>query len=82
MIPTEHTDPINSQILAVSEDLIAGFQAHPFELIAEKSGVPFDVVIERIKAMLEAGVIRRAKHCFPRNSLTALWWRGVCLRNT
>ena len=61
MIPTEHTDPINSQILAVSEDLIAGFQAHPFELIAEKSGVPFDVVIERIKAMLEAGVIRRVR---------------------
>ena len=61
MIPTEHSDPINAQILAISEDLIAGFQAHPFQLIAEKSGVPFDTVIERIKAMVEAGVIRRVR---------------------
>ncbi len=61
MIPTEHTDPINTQILAISEDLINGFHAHPFELIAEKSGVPFDVVITRIRAMLEAGVIRRVR---------------------
>ena len=61
MIPTEHSDPINAQILAISEDLIAGFQAHPFQIIAEKSGVPFDTVIERIKAMVEAGVIRRVR---------------------
>lgn len=61
MIPTEHTDPINAQILAVSEDLVVGFQAHPFEIIAEQSGVPFEVVIERIKAMLQAGVIRRVR---------------------
>ena len=61
MIPTEHTDPINAQILAVSEDLISGFQARPFEMIAEMSGVPFDTVIERVKAMLQAGVIRRVR---------------------
>jgi len=61
MIPTEHSDPINAQILAISEDLVAGFQSHPFQVIAEKSGVPFDTVIERIKAMLEAGVIRRVR---------------------
>jgi DNA-binding Lrp family transcriptional regulator len=61
MIPTEHSDPINSQILAVSEDLINGFHAQPFQLIAEKSGVPFETVISRIHAMLEAGVIRRVR---------------------
>ena len=39
-IPVEHTDPINAPILAISEDLIAGFQRQPFHVIAEKSGVP------------------------------------------
>jgi DNA-binding Lrp family transcriptional regulator len=60
-IPVEHSDPVNAQILAVSEDLIAGFHRQPFHLIAEKSGVPLDTVLERIRAMLEAGVVRRVR---------------------
>lgn len=60
-IPVEHSDPINAKILAVSEDLIAGFQRQPFHLIAEQSGVELPVVIERIRAMVEAGVIRRVR---------------------
>ena len=60
-IPVEHTDPVNSQILAISEDLISGFQRQPFHLIAEKSGVPLEIVIERIRAMVEAGVVRRVR---------------------
>ncbi|MFK7850793.1 MAG: Lrp/AsnC family transcriptional regulator [Akkermansiaceae bacterium] len=60
-IPTAVSDPTNAKILAVSEDLIAGFQREPFQLIAEKSGVPLDTVIERIRAMLEAGIIRRVR---------------------
>jgi len=60
-VPIEHTDPINAQILSISEDLIAGFQRQPFHLIAEKSGVPLDTVIERIRAMQEAGIIRRVR---------------------
>jgi DNA-binding Lrp family transcriptional regulator len=60
-IPTEHDDPINAQILGVSEDLVAGFQRDPFLVIAEESGVPLDTVLERIQAMLEAGVIRRVR---------------------
>jgi DNA-binding Lrp family transcriptional regulator len=60
-IPVEHSDPINAAILAISEDLIAGFQRYPFQLIAEKSGIPLDTVIERIRAMLEAGVVRRVR---------------------
>ena len=47
--PVEHDDPINAKILEISEDLISGFQRQPFHLIAEKSGVEIDVVIERIK---------------------------------
>lgn len=60
-IPVEHDDPVNTQILAVSEDLVEGFQRRPFQHIAEQSGVPFDTVVERIRAMLEAGVIRRVR---------------------
>ena len=60
-IPTEHDDPINAQILGVSEDLVAGFQRDPFLVIAEESGIPLDTVLERIQAMLEAGVIRRVR---------------------
>ncbi|MBN8457562.1 MAG: Lrp/AsnC family transcriptional regulator [Verrucomicrobia bacterium] len=61
MIPTEHTDPINAAILAVSEDLISGYHRLPFHVIAEKSGVPLETVLVRIRAMLEAGIIRRVR---------------------
>lgn len=60
-VPTEHDDPINTQILEVSEDLVEGFQRYPFQHIAEKSGVPIETVLERIRAMVEAGVIRRVR---------------------
>jgi DNA-binding Lrp family transcriptional regulator len=61
MIATEHDDPTNAQILAISEDRIEGFLRRPFQAIAEKSGVPFDEVVERVRAMLAAGVIRRVR---------------------
>jgi DNA-binding Lrp family transcriptional regulator len=60
-IPIDHTDPINAKILAVSEDKLAGFQERPFQTIAELSGVPFNTVVQRIRAMLKAGVIRRVR---------------------
>ncbi|MDF1824183.1 MAG: Lrp/AsnC family transcriptional regulator [Verrucomicrobiales bacterium] len=60
-IPVETDDPINTQILEVSEDLVSGFQRFPFQHIAEKSGVELDVVLTRIRAMQEAGVIRRTR---------------------
>jgi len=60
-VPVEHSDPINAKILAVSEDLISGFQRQPFHVIAEQSGVPVETVLERIRAMLEAGIIRRVR---------------------
>lgn len=60
-IPVEHDDPVNTQILSVSEDLVEGFQRYPFQHIAEKSGVPLETVLERIRAMVEAGVIRRVR---------------------
>ena len=60
-VPTEHDDPLNAQILSVSEDLVAGFQEKPFHIIAQQSDVPLETVLTRIRAMLEAGVIRRVR---------------------
>ncbi len=61
IVPVEHTDSVNARILAISEDLISGFHRHPFHVIAEKSGEPLPTVLERIRAMLDAGVIRRVR---------------------
>lgn len=61
MIPIEHSDPVNARILAISEDKIQGFVRHPFEQISQLSGVELPVVLERIRAMLEAGTIRRVR---------------------
>jgi hypothetical protein len=61
MLPVEHNDPINSKILAISEDKIEGFSREPFKEIAERSGVDAETVMERIAAMLHAGTIRRVR---------------------
>src|SRR5215470_14137132 len=61
MIDVEHTNAINSRILAVSEDRIQGFVREPFQEIARLSGVDESVVLERIRAMLAAGTIRRVR---------------------
>jgi DNA-binding Lrp family transcriptional regulator len=60
-IPVEISDPVNAAILAVSEDRIAGFNEEPFAEIATLSGYSEDVVHERLRAMLEAGTIRRIR---------------------
>jgi hypothetical protein len=60
-IATEVSDPVNVRILAVSEDRIAGFVEEPFAAIAAATELPEDVVIERLRAMLSAGVIRRIR---------------------
>ena len=60
-VPIETTDPVNAQILAVSEDQLSGFQPDPLGEIARQTGLSVAVVIERIRAMLEAGIIRRVR---------------------
>jgi DNA-binding Lrp family transcriptional regulator len=60
-IPTEITDPVNAAILAISEDRIAGFLEDPFTEIGRKANLPVETVLERLRAMLEAGVIRRIR---------------------
>ena len=59
--PIAHTDPVNARILAVSEDRIQGFVRDPFGAIAEQSGVGVETVMERIRAMLRGGTIRRVR---------------------
>src|SRR5712691_10026341 len=60
-LPIAHTDPVNAKILAISEDRIQGFVRDPFGTIAEQSGVDVETVMERIRAMLRAGTIRRVR---------------------
>jgi DNA-binding Lrp family transcriptional regulator len=59
--PIAHTDPLNAQILAVSEDRIQGFVRDPFGTIAQQAGLDVEVVMERIRAMLRGGTIRRVR---------------------
>ena len=61
MTATEHTDSVNSKILAVSEDQIQGFVREPFREIARLSGIDEGLVLDRIKGMLSAGTIRRVR---------------------
>src|SRR5262245_31015578 len=69
MSQIEHSDPVNAQILAVSEDKIAGFVREPFVTIAEKSGVALETVLARIRAMLTAGTIRRVRQTLVASNL-------------
>lgn len=58
---SEIADPVNARILAVSEDRIAGFLEDPFAEIARLSELPVETVLERLRAMLASGVIRRIR---------------------
>jgi DNA-binding Lrp family transcriptional regulator len=60
-IPTEISDPVNARILAVSEDRISGFVEEPFAAIGLATDLSEDLVIERLRAMLSAGVVRRIR---------------------
>jgi DNA-binding Lrp family transcriptional regulator len=54
-------DAVNRQILEVSEDRIRGFVRDPIAEIAKRVGLDIDEVSMRIRAMLEAGTIRRVR---------------------
>jgi len=60
-VPLTLDDPINIGILNVSEDKLEDFPRDPFGEIAARSGVPVETVIERIRALLAAGTIRRVR---------------------
>lgn len=60
-VPIDIQDPINARILEVSEDRLQGFQPNPIGEIARQSGLEGSVVLERIRAMLDGGIIRRVR---------------------
>jgi len=68
-VPIRFDDAVNAAILAVSEDQLRGFQPDPLGEIAQRSGIELAVVIERIRAMLEAGTIRRVRQTLLSTSL-------------
>lgn len=68
-IPIRFDDATNAAILAVSEDQLQGFQRDPLGEISARSGIELAVVIERIRAMLEAGTIRRVRQTLLSTSL-------------
>ena len=68
-VPVTIDDPTNVAILAVSEDRLQGFQRDPFGEIARWSGVERALVLGRVRAMLEAGTIRRVRQTMITTSL-------------
>ena len=68
-IPVSFEDPINARILEISEDRLQGFQEDPMGEIARQSGLPVETVMERIRAMLKAGNIRRVRQTLLATSL-------------
>ncbi len=68
-VPVSIDDPVNKRILCVSEDRIQGFAVDPFAQIAEQSGVEAPTVLQRLRAMLEAGTIRRIRQTLIANNL-------------
>ena len=69
LVPVSPKDVINRTILEVSEDQIKGFVREPMEEIAHRAGLEAPLVIERISAMLEAGVIRRVRQTLQATNL-------------
>jgi DNA-binding Lrp family transcriptional regulator len=68
-VPISIDDPTNVAILAVSEDQLGGFQHDPLTEISRRSGIAVATVEERLRAMLEAGVIRRIRQTMVANRL-------------
>jgi DNA-binding Lrp family transcriptional regulator len=60
-VSTSPKEATNRAILEIAEDQVKGFVRNPFAEIAKRSGIPLDEVLERIQAMLRAGVIRRVR---------------------
>ena len=61
VVPVEFSDAVNARILEISEDQVQGFQRDPLGEFSRLSGVALPLVIERIRAMLRAGNIRRVR---------------------
>jgi DNA-binding Lrp family transcriptional regulator len=68
-VPADVNDPVNARILAIAEDRLTGFVEEPFAEIGRKAELTEEVVIERLRAMLAAGTIRRIRQTLLANNL-------------
>jgi len=68
-VPIDTADPVNARILAISEDRIQGYPRDPMGEIARMADLPTGLVLERLHAMLAAGVIRRIRQTLLATSL-------------
>jgi hypothetical protein len=73
-VPVAFDDPLNARVLAISEDRVQGFHAEPFREISRLSGVPLSDVLERIRAMLAAGTVRRVRQTLMRGRCRRRSW--------
>ncbi len=69
MIPHDISDPVNRCILAVAEDRLEGFHPLPFDALASLCGLSVETVLCRLRAMLEAGTVRRIRQTLLSTSL-------------
>ena len=60
---------LDSHILAVAEDCVAGFHRRPFAAVASACGVEEGVVMERLQALLQGGRVRRVRQTLLSTSL-------------
>ena len=72
-----HTDEINSRILAVSEDRIAGFVRDPMREIAKQSELPVDVVMERDEVERTVEAPPALKKALAKNKATKANWEKL-----
>ena len=63
------TSALDTRILSVAEDCVAGFHRRPFAAVANASGVDEDAVIARLLSMLHEGRIRRVRQTVLTTSL-------------
>ncbi len=61
--------PTDLQILNVAEDRLTGFHVRPFDEISNRSGVPVELVLERLRTLLAAGSVRRIRQTLLSTSL-------------
>jgi DNA-binding Lrp family transcriptional regulator len=70
-VPVSPRDVVNEAILSVSEDQLRGFWRDPVGEISARTGIDDQVVIERLRAMLEAGTLRRIRQTLLATNLAA-----------
>lgn len=76
---------LDLKILAVAEDRLSGFHERPFDEIARRCGLSTDIVLERLRSMVQTGAVRRIRQTLLTTSLAdgaLIAWRLPAERET